>query len=212
MLNNPPSDIQLYWRWLSVGAFSVGLGMTAWSVIANTEPNPRHPAIVTTAWMSFALWAGAIGLMVQAGPGEWVPTTARFRVTRWTWVLAATMFVIHFLLAFHFAHRWRHENAIRHVEVTTGFGPGLFVSYFFTIVWVVDAIWLCVGPTSYASRPRWLGWTIHTFMTFITFNATAVFAHGLMRWVSIGVFGVLVWYWLMGMRKVTRPSSRCVPE
>lgn len=195
------SDVHLRWRWLAIGVFALGLGMAAWSVQANAEPNLRHPAILTTAWVSFALWAGAVGLILQAKPEEWTPTAARFRVTQWTWILAAGMFVIHVLVAFHFAHRWQHANAIQHVELTAGFGPGLFVSYFFTLLWIADAVWFGVSPASYAIRPKWLGWAVHGFIVFVTFNGTAVFGHGLlMRGVSVGVFVVLGWYWLRGMR------------
>lgn len=190
--------MQLRWRWLAVLAFAIGLvwaGRQAW---ADPEPAIRHPAIITTAYVSFALWAGAVGLMLQAKPEEWTPTAVRFRVTQWTWALAATMFLVHVAVAFHFAHRWRHANAIHHVEATAGFGPGLFVSYLFTLLWAADAGWLVVAPASYAARPRWLGWAVHGFMAFITFNGTAVFGHGLMRWVSGGVFVVLGWYLWLG--------------
>jgi prepilin signal peptidase PulO-like enzyme (type II secretory pathway) len=172
--------------------------MAAFNVWANAEPNLRHPAILTTAWVAFALWAGAVGLMLQAKPGEWAAGAVRFRVTQWTWALGCAMFLIHVAVAFHFAHRWQHANAFQHVQNTSDFGPGIFVSYFFTLLWTADAIWMTTRPTSYVARPRWLGWAVHGFMAFITFNGTAVFGHGLMQWVSVGVFAVLGWYLVMG--------------
>ena len=194
-------DVRLRWRWLAVAAFAVGLGWAGWIVWHDREARLRHPAIVATAYTAFALWAGAVGLMLQAKPGEWAPRAARFRVTQWTWALACLMYLIHVAVAFHFAHRWKHANAYRHVEETSGFGPGIFVSYFFTLFWTADAIWFVAAPTSYAIRPKWLGWAVHGFMTFITINGTAVFGHDPMRWVSAAVFVVLGGYWVMGMRK-----------
>jgi hypothetical protein len=187
----PTADPRLHWRWLVVLVFVFGV---AWAAgLAWTDPTPklRHPATLNTAWVSFALWAGAVGLMLQSKPGEWAPAAVRFRVTQWAWGLAAAMFLIHVLIAFHFAHRWRHANAFQHVEDTSGFGPGIFVSYTFTVMWAVDAAWMAVGPSSYTRRPRWLGWAVHGFLTFITVNGTAVFGHAPMRWVSVGVFAVL---------------------
>lgn len=175
----------------------IGIGWVGWIIGNDREPRLRHPAIINTAYIAFALWAGSIGLMVQSKPGEWVPTAARFRVTQWTWALACLMFLIHVAVAFHFAHRWQHANAYQHVEHTSGFGPGIFVSYFFTLLWAADTAWMLIAPGSYTHRPAWFGWAIHGFMAFITFNATAVFGHGLMRWVSGAVFTVLGWYWLM---------------
>ncbi len=194
-------DARLQWRWLAVAVFALGLGWAGWTAWTDPTPKLRHPATLNTAWVSFALWAGAVGLMLQAKPGEWAPAAARFRVTQWAWGLAAGMFVIHFVVAFHFAHRWQHANAFQHVQDTSGFGPGIFVSYTFTVLWAADAAWMVVGPTSYTRRPRWLGWAVHGFLTFITINGTAVFGHHPMRWVSVGVFAVLGWYLALKWRR-----------
>lgn len=200
---SPPTgtDVRLRWRWLAVLAFAGGCGWAGWQAWADPVPRLRHPAVITTAYVSFALWAGAVGLMLQAKPGEWAAGAVRFRVTQWTWVLAATTFLIHVAVAFHFAHRWSHANAIRHVEETAGFGPGLFVSYLFTLVWAADAGWLAVAPAGYARRPPWLGWAGQGFLAFVTFNGTVVYGHGLMRWVSGGVFVVLGWYLVTSRRR-----------
>lgn len=194
------TDPKLALRWLAVAVFAGGLMLAAWQVARDQTPNVRHPSVVSTAWVSFALWAGAVGLMIPATAAEWRPGASRYRVARWVWVLGAVMFLVHFLVAFHFAHRWRHANAFQHVSDTAGFGPGIFVSYLFTAVWLADAVgWLFV-PVGYASRPRWLGWVVHAFMAFITFNGTVVYVHGWIRWMAVAVFvmlGVaLVWRWV----------------
>ena len=200
-LRRASDDARIGWRWLAVAAFALGLGWAGWHAWRHPEPNLRHPATVITAYVSFALWAGAVGLMLQAKAGEWAPAAARFRVTRWVWTLACGMYLIHVAVAFHFAHRWQHANAFRHVQDTSGFGPGIFVSYFFTLLWAADAGWLLARPASYATRPKWLGVLVHGFMTFITLNATAVFGHGLMRYVSGGVFAILGVYWATARRR-----------
>jgi len=177
--------------WLSVAVFAVGLGISAWHIARDDRPALRHPAIISTAYASFALWAGALALRIPAKPGEWIPSGGRFRIARWTWLLAALMYVIHVGVAFHFAHRWQHAKAYEHVEATSGFGPGIYVSYAFSIAWVADALWLLVGPRTYADRPKWLDLSIQFGFAFIVLNGTVVFGHAPMRWVSSAVFAVL---------------------
>lgn len=202
--STPTTDPKLRLRWLAVGVFVGGLLMAYGQIVSDGRPIVRHPATISTAWVSFALWAGAVGLMIPATVSEWRLRATRFRLARWSWALGAAMFVVHFLVAFHFAHRWRHENAFAHVTETAGFGPGIFVSYLFTLLWVSDAIWWVVRPVSYATRPRWFGWTLHGFMAFITFNGTVVYVHGWIRWVAVGVFVALGTALIVRWRQSTR--------
>lgn len=194
------ADPQLHFRWLAVSVFLGGLMWAGWQIWRDGTPDVRHPAVLSTAWVSFALWAGAVGLMIPTKAAEWVVRGTRFRVARWSWVLGAVMFLVHFLVAFDFAHDWRHANAFRHVTETAGFGPGIFVSYFFTMLWLADAVWWVVWPGRYARRSPWLGWAVHGFMGFITFNGTVVYVPGWIRWMAAGVFAVLVsalvWQWV----------------
>jgi len=196
----PAADPKLHLRWLAVVVFLGGLLLAGWQIARDSTPDVRHPAILTTAWVSFGLWAGAVGLMIPATTAEWHARATRFRVAGWSWGLGAAMFLIHFLVAFHFAHQWQHANAFHHVTETAGFGPGIFVSYFFTAVWLADAVWWVVLPARYATRPRWMGWAMHGFIAFITFNGTVVYVPGWIRWMAAGVFvtlGVaLVWNWV----------------
>lgn len=199
-VTRPATDPKLALRWLAVAVFVGGLFVAGWQITRDPTPNVRHPSVISTAWVSFALWAGAVGLMIPAKAAEWRPGATRYRVARWAWVLGAVMFLVHFLVAYHFAHRWMHNNAYLHVSDTAGFGPGIFVSYLFTALWLADAAWWWLAPVGYASRPRWLGWTVHTFMAFITFNGTVVYVHGWIRWMAAGVFialgAALAWRWV----------------
>lgn len=206
---HPPTDPKLLLRWLAVAVFAAGLVMAVWQIQRDPTPDVRHPAILNTAWVSFALWAGAVGLMIPATAAEWHVGGTRFRLARWSWVLGAAMFVVHFVVAFQFAHRWQHANAFEHVTKTAGFGPGIFVSYLFTAVWAADAGWWLLGPASYVNRPRWLGWTLHLFMAFITFNGTVVYVSGWIRWMAAGVFVVLGVAWAWQRRRRLPITSRC---
>ena len=196
----PAADPKLRLRWLAVAVFAFGLVLAGWQVWKDGTPEVRHPAVLSTAWVSFALWAGAVGLMVPATVGEWRANGTRFRVAQWAWALGAAMFLVHFLVAFHFAHRWQHGNAFAHVEKTAGFGPGIFVSYLFTLVWLADAAWWVLWPGRYSRRSPAVGWVLHGFLAFITFNGTVVYVHGWIRWVAAGVFvalgAALAWEWL----------------
>jgi hypothetical protein len=186
-----PTDPKLLLRWLAVAVFAGGLTAAGWQIARDQTPGLRHPAILSTAWVSFALWAGAVAVMLETRAGEWRPDRTRFRVAAWVWVLGAAMFVVHLAVAFHFAHRWSHANAFRHVQESAGWGPGVFVSYLFSAVWVADAVWLVVSPANYAARPRWVGWAVHGFLAFVTFNGTVVYVAGWIRWMALAVFVAL---------------------
>ena len=187
----PAADPTRRWLAFAVALFLLGLAWTAVDIALDRTPKLRHRATLDSAYFAFALWVGAAALLLRAPAAEWGGPSGSVRVARWCWALGAVMFWLHVAVAFHFAHRWSHANGIRHVEETSGFGPGLFVSYFFTLLWAADAGWWTTRPASYARRPRWLGIGIQAFMAFVVFNGTVVFGHTPMREVSGGIFAVL---------------------
>lgn len=193
-----PADQSRRWVVFAVLLFALGVGWTAADIALDRVPKLRHRAILDSAYFAFALWVGAVVLMLRAPAAEWLGPVKAVRVARWCWVLGAVMFWVHVAVSFHFAHRWSHANAVHHVQETSGFGPGLFVSYFFTLLWAVDAAWWVANPAGYAGRPKWLGVAVHSFMAFIVLNGTVVFGHTPMREVSAGVFvvlgAVLLWF------------------
>ena len=190
----------LGWCWLSGTIVVAGLGLALYQGILDPVPALRHPATITTAYTSFALWVGAVALMIPGEASDWQVLAVRFRVARFTWILAVLAYLVHVAVAFHFAHRWQHTKAFDHVQVTSGFGPGIFVSYAFTVCWAADAVWLWLAPRKYLARKKWLQITIHLLIAFIMFQATVVFGHGIGRVGSGAVFAVLVfalvWKWL----------------
>jgi hypothetical protein len=124
--------------------------------------------------------------------------------SRWLWTLACGAFLIHVAAAFEYSHHWSHAAAFKHVEQVSGYGPGIFVSYLFTLVWLVDVLCWWIGPVSYESRPRWLAAAIHAFMAFIVFNGTVVYETGFIRWASTLMFLTLG---LLAVRRFWRPAS-----
>ena len=50
-------------------------------------------------------------------------------------------------------------------------------------------------------RRRWVGIALHSFFGFMAFNATVVFAMGVVRWLGLGVcLGLGGLWWLKGTR------------
>lgn len=124
------------------------------------------------------------------------------------WTVAAGAYFIHVAVAFEYAHHWSHQKAFDHVQDISGFGPGILVSYGFTLLWLVDVLWWWLASTSYQRRPRPLTIAILAFMTFIVFNGTVVYETGLIRYVSLLGFG---WLGMLLMARVrTRPETQQV--
>jgi len=129
--------------------------------------------------------------LLAAGRDSWR------RLARAFWTAGCVIYVIHVLVAFHFYHHWSHaavfEHTARRTEEVVGaaVGYGVYVSYLFTILWIVDAIeWWRVGIASCANRPRWLHAAMHAFFAFIVFNGAVIFETGPIRWFGIGMFAV----------------------
>ena len=138
-----------------------------------------------TARIFLGYWAVAIVLILRGDSS-----------VRLLWTLAWSAFAIHVLTAFACAHHWSHANAFQHVEEASGFGPGIFVSYFFTLAWTIDVLWWWLAPNNRENRPRWLNYAWYGFMFFVVLNATVVFESGAIRWVGGGVLLGVVGIWV----------------
>ena len=169
-----------------------GIAWTLAEARLDPRPNPRHPAIVDSAYFAFALWAGAVLIQAQATRVEWSAGSSAFRVARAAWLGGLAVFTVHLGLAFHLAHDWSHARAFDHVEATSGFGPGLFVSYGFALIWLFDGIAWTRYTERYARRPKWIAAILHGGMVFIWINATVVFGQSPLRWIAAGVFALLL--------------------
>jgi hypothetical protein len=159
-----------------------------------------------TIRLALAYYAAATGLMLFLTPAEWAAASGQGGLTRWCWTLAWAAYVVHVGMAFHFYHGWSHDEAVRHTEEVSGFGPGVYVSHLFTLLWTADVAWWWLRPNAYAGRPAWIGRVLHAFMAFIVFNGTVVYETGTIRWAGAVMFLVLGALWFR-----SRPE-RLAPE
>jgi hypothetical protein len=174
----------------------------AWPVLAGS-PTLGDDLTRWTVRVALAFYAVAAWFMLSLRPADWRAETSRGRFTRLCWTLAWVAFVIHVGVAFHFYHHWSHAAAVEHVRERSGVGEGVFVSYLFTLVWTVDVGWWWLRPGRYASRPRWVGGSLHGFMVFMIVMATVVYEDGAIRWVAIVVGGALLYRFATLRRSVT---------
>jgi hypothetical protein len=144
-----------------------------------------------TVDVALVLYGIAAVLMLRLEGRGWRVETGIGRVARLCWSLACLVYLVHVALAFQYYHGWSHTEAVRHVEAESGFGPGIFVSYLFTLAWTADAAWWGLRPADYARRPGWIGWSLHGFLAFVIFNGSVVYASGPVRWAGVGLFVVL---------------------
>ena len=69
------------------------------------------------------------------------------------------------------------------------FGEGIYFSYLFLILWVLDVIAMWVWSAAKSSAPRpmvaAMQWILHAYLFFIAFNGAIVFESGPTRWAGI---------------------------
>ena len=130
--------------------------------------------ISLTAFIAFAAYIGG------CVKGRNTPRSFFFNASN-IWMIGFTVFVMHFISAFHYKYEWSHVKALEFTakqtfEITgVETSIGLYFNYFFTLTWLCDLLWLKLANQSYENRPRWLSHTIHGFMAFMWFNATVIF-------------------------------------
>jgi hypothetical protein len=122
-------------------------------------------------------------------------------VAHWLWTLGCVAFVAHVGCAFHFYHDWSHAAAFEKTAAETEqllgvrFGEGIYFSYVFLVLWVLDVIGLWAWPLwkwqgSSPTQPRPLvaamQWILHAYLFFIAFNGAIIFEAGPTRWVGVG--------------------------
>jgi hypothetical protein len=159
-----------------------------------------------TVRLALGYWWLAVAGMLWLKPEDWAARTPGGRLVRRFWLLAWATYLVHLAAAFQFHHGWSHAAAVRHVEETAGFGPGIFVSHAFTLLWSADVLIWLTAPARYASRPAWVGLTLHAFMVFIVFNGTVVYETGIIRYA--GVAGLLALAGLAVLRLAQGAAAR----
>src|SRR5687768_8843195 len=115
-LRQPAVGLVVTWAALLAGAF-----------LAPTVLRDDDPADVVTrqtARVAVLFWGLAAGALLLR----------QRNFARWCWTLGCAAFLVHVATAFDRVHGWSHTAAVRHVEAVSGFAPGLFVSYAFTLL------------------------------------------------------------------------------
>jgi hypothetical protein len=180
-------------------------GVLAAPALGLSSGNPGDDLTRNTVRVALVYYLFGAGMMLLLRPEEWRADTGRGRMARWGWTLAWACFLVHLAMAFHHYHHWSHAEAVAHVQRASGFGPGIFLSHIFTLVWTTDVAWWWLAPASYAARPRWIDLALHGFMVFMTFNATVVYETGPIRWAGLAMFvalaGVLAVRWRTRCRR-----------
>src|SRR5262245_17013450 len=155
-------------------------GVLSWPAIGDS-PTLGDDLIRNTIRLALGYYAAALTLLLRATSIDWQKSSIIVRLARSCWTLAWITYLIHLAMAFHYAHGWSHADAMKHTEEVSGFGPGIFVSHLFTLVWTADVLAWWLVPEWYASRPAWVNWLLHIFMLFVVFNGTVIFESGLIR-------------------------------
>jgi hypothetical protein len=166
---------------------------------------------------------------VDDSPCLWLTgQAARRPVARWVWTTGCGLFLVHVACAFHFYHDWSHAAAWHDTAEQTrellgvAFGNGIYFSYLFLALWVLDVAWLwTLGSTPFAAAqcasgvpplaaaeqrtPRWRV-LVHAFLLFIAFNGDIVFEAGPTR--SAGIVACCGLTALFGSRAYNRVRGR----
>lgn len=138
----------------------------------------------------------ALALFVAYLAGGMAVRSSRWpKIARWIWTAACGLFVVHVACAFHFSHGWSHwaawEDTARQTRELLGveFGQGIYFSYLFLVLWIVDVIWMWLAPLERRTpRTRAL---VHGFLCFIAFNGAIVFEDGPTRYAGIAACLIL---------------------
>jgi len=156
-----------------------------------------------TVWVAVAGYAaGTAAFALSRGRRRWDAAA------RLAWTVGCVALLAHVACAFNFYHAWSHAAAYRDTARQTAgatgldWGGGLYFNYALLVAWVADvAWWWRRGRDAYRRRPRALVAAWHAFLIFMVFNATVVFASGVVRWAGLCVCVGLGVAWWGGRRE-----------
>ena len=134
-------------------------------------------------------------------------------VVRLFWTLTCLLFVAHAATAFHYYHNWSHTHAYRDTARQTKelmgieFGAGIYFSYVFLVIWLLDVMSWWYRPVQYDRRSWWLMLCIWGYLLFIVFNGAVVFEGGVTRQLGMPVCIALAGWLVLNIagRKSGRP-------
>jgi hypothetical protein len=160
-------------------------------------------AVYVTIWL--ALWLFAAG--------EWGRGRTPSRIG-WPWHTSAVglgLALVHTVLAFDVVHGWSHDDAVLNTAVQTAavygvaFGGGVYVNYFFFLVWLADLAWWR-RDAGVHRRSRVIAVSLEVFYLVIIVNAAVIFAAGWRQ--AAGALLVLVLLAAWSRRQPRAPRTR----
>jgi hypothetical protein len=157
-------------------------------------PTPVDLFVFWTVRLAVALYLTSLVFRLSArNRPRWLA------IARAAWTAGFIAFLIHVASAFHFVHHWSHAEAYaataQQTQAVTGlnWGGGIYANYLFTLIWGGDVAWSWFHPARYLSRSKFIEYVVQCYLAFITFNATVIFGHGLIRWAGAAGFVVFGW-------------------
>jgi len=157
-------------------------------------------AIIRAALICYALTV--LLLLMGFGSPRWR------HLIRGLWTAGCVAFVAHVAAAFQYEHHWSNAAAIRSTAEQTkaligwAFGEGLYFSYLFMLLWMLDVLWYWVSPRTYEARSSWIQVSLHCYLFFIAFNGAVIFESGVTR-----PAGIVVTVLLLGVLLLGRPTQ-----
>jgi hypothetical protein len=127
-------------------------------------------------------------------------------LARAIWTIGLAAYIVHVAFAFSYYYRWNHSLAAWHTAYRTWeltgwyWTGGIWINYFFTLVWAADVVYWWLGLELYDRRPHALKVFVPTFFAFMIFQAGVVFGHGAIRWATlpglivVGLFALSRWF------------------
>jgi hypothetical protein len=161
--------------------------------------------IHSSAWVSFALWAGAEEAFIRRHNHR----ARRF----WTW--GAAVLALHVAAAFQWQHHWSHPAAVRATAEQTAavigwrWGGGVWINYALLTVWSADALrwWSRNGNDRTSAPPT----ALRGVLAFLWFQAAVVFAHGGIRAIAGLVFLGLAIRFVLSRKPASLKNSGAAP-
>jgi hypothetical protein len=146
-----------------------------------------------TIWVALTLYAAS--QIARRRPG------ATAIAGRWLLACGLALYIAHVVLAFDLHYDWSHATAFAETAAQTEallgrpWGGGLYVNYFFSVIWAVEVLWWHGAPASYAGRRTWLERATRGLFLFMIVNGAVVFVDGPQRWLGVAIVGVLLLAW-----------------
>lgn len=135
---------------------------------------------------------------------------------RGLWTAGCLTFVAHVVAAFQYEHHWSNTAAIRSTAEQTkaligwAFGEGLYFSYLFMGLWMLDVVWYWGSPRTFEARPRWIQISLHCYLFFIAFNGAVIFESGVTR--PAGIVVTLLLFVVLLFARRTPGAGRSIAQ